>query len=634
MTIPVDCPHCETRFQLQPDTVGKPTRCPVCKEFFVVAPADEPLPAPKPAPAPRQPARAERPYERVESGAPVAPIFEDEPRPAPRPPAVKAPAQPAGGPREVVWWDESAAPPAPADDAPVRATRQMRAEHAAGGSDDGDDADFIRRRPARRSYGQYVAGGLALGVVGLLAAGVFGVFRAGELREDRAAEAAQLAYDDGQFPQASEQFAKLAEAFPASPQLERYRFLAALAQLQQTASAPGLADDPAPAEQSFTKFLADHGESALAKPGEGFGGDVVSAGKKVADAVADSTATRLKRFQADRTKLGELGAVESRTAELKRLIPAVEKFRGPQSADLASVSAKAGELEALAAKERHRLEVLAPYRDLDRDPTAPKIEAFEAVLANEKLAQDAEALGMVASAEKRLRELVRAEVKGTAAQAAPVEMYPPILLNAPLSLAPPETYLPFPADTLQSGGGRAVFAVDRGIATALDARTGEALWGARVGPPTATGSRRSADVPVPLTLGEMPAALVASEFGLTARDARTGEAVWHQAFPRGDRRRAGGRRRARLRPLEGRNGHGGRTRRGGRHLPGEPARAATPGGGADHHAGVGHGARGARVAVHPRRHQARVRLRDRPRGRRRFSPVAALPGSAADRSPA
>jgi len=63
------CPHCQSKFKLPGEKVGKKIRCPKCKEVFAVevlggspkpaapkpAPAPAPKPDPKPAPAPAPP---------------------------------------------------------------------------------------------------------------------------------------------------------------------------------------------------------------------------------------------------------------------------------------------------------------------------------------------------------------------------------------------------------------------------------------------------------------------------------------------------------------------------------------------------------------------------------------------------
>src|SRR5437773_6749656 len=61
VTIPVQCPHCESEFQLSPDLVGKTMRCPIpdCREVFEVRAAGRPTePTPEP-PTPEPVAVAE-----------------------------------------------------------------------------------------------------------------------------------------------------------------------------------------------------------------------------------------------------------------------------------------------------------------------------------------------------------------------------------------------------------------------------------------------------------------------------------------------------------------------------------------------------------------------------------------------
>ena len=65
MAIVVSCPHCETKFNLQPDMVGKSMRCPnlECRQVFTVKtqgreiepPKSDPVPAPQARPMPSRP---------------------------------------------------------------------------------------------------------------------------------------------------------------------------------------------------------------------------------------------------------------------------------------------------------------------------------------------------------------------------------------------------------------------------------------------------------------------------------------------------------------------------------------------------------------------------------------------------
>ena len=70
MTIPVDCPHCETRFQLSLEMAGKSMRCPECREVFVVQSAAAPVEVPP---------SDDRPFERIEADDFAAPVRDDAP---------------------------------------------------------------------------------------------------------------------------------------------------------------------------------------------------------------------------------------------------------------------------------------------------------------------------------------------------------------------------------------------------------------------------------------------------------------------------------------------------------------------------------------------------------------------------
>ena len=48
--LPVECPHCEATFRLDPDTLGKAIRCPECRQPFT-ATALKPPAAPTPVAA-------------------------------------------------------------------------------------------------------------------------------------------------------------------------------------------------------------------------------------------------------------------------------------------------------------------------------------------------------------------------------------------------------------------------------------------------------------------------------------------------------------------------------------------------------------------------------------------------------
>ncbi len=531
----VECPHCESEFHLNPDLAGKTIPCPSCRLPFTVTAAAALVPP------------ADLPYERVEAAMtdlPAAEVPTDRSRPAPPvalplpprtvPTAAPLPsAIPLPAPAEVAWSDDLAPPPGTRS-RPAGATRTQPQTQGANaprspGNDPDDGEEFIRRRPRRRSWAGPVAAVLAAAIVLVGGGSGVGLWRHAVLKEQRAVEAAKLAYADAKFEEARTQYQALLSEFPDSPAAGEYRFFVALAGLQMTAGGTTVRDDPAPARRAFDQFVADFGADPLARPGAGFGSDVLSAGKRVAEATADHAQDHLKLFQADRKKLPELATAEEASAAGKALLPVAAKYRDATSVDLDSVAKRFADLDATAAGERHRLAVLEPWRTLPDDPTAPKIEAFEAVLVAEKLSADAEARGIVTTAEEALRKIDRYTAVNLLPAPCPPDPAPPVLFTAPLALANGEAFLPLPADP-DPAAGPVVFALDRGVLYALDARTGSPLWGTRIAAPTA--DRRAADLPVPVTVGESAAVLVAGEVagrpGVCARAARTGDPVWYQ----------------------------------------------------------------------------------------------------------
>lgn len=61
--LPVDCPFCQTKYQVREDKAGKAARCKVCRKYFRVneprrSPTTTPKPPPPPLPRQRLSARA------------------------------------------------------------------------------------------------------------------------------------------------------------------------------------------------------------------------------------------------------------------------------------------------------------------------------------------------------------------------------------------------------------------------------------------------------------------------------------------------------------------------------------------------------------------------------------------------
>src|SRR5262249_43906617 len=125
--------------------------------------------------------------------------------------------------------------------------------------------------------------------------------------EAELARQADEQYKAGDYSAAAKTYDQLAREYPGSNDRGRYEFLSALAPLQRGVQSVAVKEDPGPAIARVLAFIETHKDSPLAKPGEGgFGGEVLAAGRKVADDAAEHAEGRLKAFRADRSKSGEL----------------------------------------------------------------------------------------------------------------------------------------------------------------------------------------------------------------------------------------------------------------------------------------------------------------------------------------
>ncbi|MFO0848911.1 MAG: PQQ-binding-like beta-propeller repeat protein [Gemmataceae bacterium] len=574
MTIPVVCPHCDTRFQLSDELLGKSMRCPNpdCREVFTVAAEVAPPSAPVPPPPAVEPAApplpttigqvadfvpvleaepayapaADQPYERVETAAfvPVkaeefaapppaapardaAPVAPTVPTAAPIPTATLLPkGKPGipvakGGPKEVVW----------AGDGPVAPPPGLAAEPLpAAALDEEDDGEaFVRTRRKRgRAWPKVVFGLLTVSLLGVFAFIGFGYLRYEAKTEERMAVEAEEAYKDGKYPEAQQKYKDVLTKYPDSRDAEKYKFFASLAELQGAVGAVTTRDNPAPAMKAFDGFVAAHADSTFARPESGYGTDITQVGRKLSDALADHGNDHLKTFRADRKKLDELAVVEKSAEDGKKLIPTADKFRNKQDASLAPQLAKFEELEKSVKWERHRLDVLAPFRGLPQDPNInhDKIEEFRVALQKNELAADPEAQQMQADANAALLRVVGKYGRlGVPAQVPPPDANPPVLISAPVTGSPDPSSLPDESPDR-------VFAVSRGVLYALDLKTGAVAWGCRVAPPTA--DPQALDLPARVSVGDGAADWVLvpglrdGRPVLTARVALTGQPVWEQ----------------------------------------------------------------------------------------------------------
>lgn len=625
MSIVVECPHCDSQYNLQPDLIGKSMRCPNpdCREIFTVQPVAAKPPAPQPpakpepaneasepfltilqgeaVPPPPLPTRSpvqksepflevvkEQPfllkaepdlvpileddaptaaYHRVEA-EPLAPILEGEalsppvqtqpvlkslpakllvpilegepiaPPPEARPTPKPLPAKPQpkvfaaevvedeplvaaviedepAGPKVKDW--KRAAPP-PAEEAKPEPKRVARRD------DDSSQFDELLL-PNRRGPGVWKWVLIGLVVVGI-GIGIYIPYQnyLNELhREENLAKQASEEFKKQNYPEALKIYDELQAAFPGSKDTDKYQFFGKLSDVHTTISAVTARDNPAEGQKKYDSFLKEYQDSPLSKPTDtGYGVDVFDAGRKLVDNYAENADQSLKTFVTGRRQKRELlDVAEKSAADGRGLLPTVERYRIKEVKPLDDRKVRFDELTARVARERERLLVIDPFRDLTKDPTDQRIAQFVGVLKQARFDTDEEALQLIADAKAELRRLIRGVQEFRAPAAAPPDPAGGLLfVSSPLG----QSTLPVIASP--DAQPEAFFATVRGVLHAFDPDSGNLLWATRVG-------RSVIDLPArfPERSGLPAMVLVPVDrngFGLTAFVARTGVAKWHQ----------------------------------------------------------------------------------------------------------
>jgi hypothetical protein len=480
VNLDAECPRCAFRMQLPMAMAGRSIRCPNpdCGAMFEVPPpvAEVIVPAkPKPKPAAAKP----KPKEVRWSDA-------DEPKAKPKP-------------KEVRWSEEPK--PAEEPDEPIRA---------------------VPRRKKQSRSPMILAGLAAMLMLGAAGFVVF-LFLSREKAERRSAEAAELAYRSGEYAEARRGFAELASNHEGSENLPRYRFFASLSQLQSDVQQLKADGSPEEAYTSFAQFLEQFGESPLAKPGDGHGGDIVVLAQKLAGVARDFCEGLLKEHRRRRDDTTPLDTSAKFAQRARTLLAEVERFRDKDTPPSKDILSKFDAFDADWNTERRRATALAEWRTKLAAPSQAALDEFQTGMAALGLAGDAHAQSMLAAARQVLAERIRFMPNYRAA------------VPFPASDSPRFSSVPVPGSPRPRKGDSAAMDVAFGFAGgclfACDAATGEFLWGRRIGP--ATLPRAMLDVPTIAPelspLGE--AALVAFPHGLAAFKLRTGEPLWYQSLP-------------------------------------------------------------------------------------------------------
>ncbi|MCE9563110.1 MAG: PQQ-binding-like beta-propeller repeat protein [Planctomycetes bacterium] len=512
MSIVAQCPHCETKFNLEPEMAGKKMRCPNfdCQQVFKVQASARPTepepspppPPPKPVPPPAAP-RVARPTVPAKPKAPDSSVTPERPaKPRPQPPV----AQPKV--KEVVWSEDADLPPPP-----PKAKKPVRA--VVDEPEDIDDRPILRRKK-KKSRGPVILIGML--VVVITVAGFIGlkVLKFQGDSEEALAKQAEADYKKPDYPVAQKAFQKLAEEYPNSDNAPKYKFFADLAGLQLAVKSAANRENPEPVFDKLKQFIEANKGSEFAKHTTGYGRDIYESGKKVGEDLA--------AYAEERVKAKELEKVDKSVASGRELLTLVEPFKAPDDSPLDSVRKSLDQAEAGAKRERDRTAALAKASRQLETVSDAMIQMVEGELTAAGFIADPDAQAMIVAARGKLRESVKYVAEPVAPRAAPLSSAATILFVSPIGQTrrgpaagpgdpPPSVFL----------------AVARGILYALEEDSGALVWAVRVGTEI---TEPPAVARITLDDGPTDLAVVASNAGgvpaLTAYVVKTGEARWYQ----------------------------------------------------------------------------------------------------------
>jgi outer membrane protein assembly factor BamB len=520
VSIVVQCPHCETKFTLQPEMAGKSMRCPNldCRQVFTVKdpgrPTEPPAPLPpEPPPAVTKPKKAERATEKPRP-APAAKreVVEAEIVEA----AVVAPPKV----KEVVWSEGKDVPPPKG-----KSKKPVRASAVA----EDDDPTLIRRKSKKaKSRGPWILIGMCVAIVVLIGGGVFYVLQTQGKTKDKLVKQAEEEYKKADYAAAQKTYDKLHAEFPDDEDSPKFKFFGDLCAMQITVRAVTNREEPSAALEKFLKFTKDTKDSPFAKPATGYGRDILEAGKKLVEDITAHAEDRVTEYRKDRSKSGELDRGDKAIASGRDLLPVLEKFRAGDDPPLDPYRPGFDKVEKLVKHERARTAAITKATKQLEKLSDAAIQLAEGDLSAAGFLEDDEAQALLAAAKGRLREMVKFEAEEVPPRAAPTSATATVLFVTPVGATRRA-----PSSVVGDNVQPVIFlAVARGILYALDEETGTLKWALRVGPdvtdpPTVTR--------VELDTGPADLALVTSNAGgepaLAGYVVETGVARWYQPLP-------------------------------------------------------------------------------------------------------
>jgi outer membrane protein assembly factor BamB len=423
------------------------------------------------------------------------------------------------GPKEINWQDEQSAAPPPGTKEPAKPKKKVFKE---------DTSEIpVRSRKAKSGAGKMVLTGLGLLLV-LVVGGVVGIFIfQGMKNEEKEALAAVEVYKAGNYPEAQRKYDELAKVYPKSKDFGKYSYFGQMSAMRASVNVVTVKENPDPAIAALNEFLTKHGDDDLSKPESGYGADIVQAGNKLLESIAEFGNSCIKRYKEDRTKNAEVQKAQQAVATGRELITKLERFREKNDPGFDAARSKFDGVDTAIRMENERLAVLAPWQELAQDPTDLLIAEFEKEMKKANLQADPDVLKLAAKAKAELRNRVKFIVEVSAAQAATNDN------GTVLAVAPTIRGTPRLAAN-ETGTGEVVTTVARGVLYVMDANSGDRLWTERI---ATDPSAKQAPVPLRITFGDtandwlLVPTLLDGVAAVTARRTRTGEAVWQQPLP-------------------------------------------------------------------------------------------------------
>lgn len=359
---------------------------------------------------------------------------------------------------------------------------------------------FVFDEPAPRQRGAWSMALLLVLVLGLIAGGTYLVVNRIARSEEILRTDAEREYAAGSFRTAAKKYEELGTKFGKSSRSSEYQFLAALAGLHEVASRSP--PEPSATMESATAFVQNFGRDPLLKDRR----------DELASVLATTANEFISQAQAAVTSDAEIGRVPELVQKATAAVRLAERYPS-RDADPAALNAKIDTINATRVAIQNRQGNIGQVVALLK-AAKPDLDAARALIRRHQLDREPSVMAALADAE-RVASAIKYEVLNRPAQpSAPTETVPSVMLEPALPL-------------VAEGQSETILSMSRGLLYALDSRTGQRQWIARVGLDLA-----GLPIRVAANGGESELVLVPSTESpsLSARDLKTGAVRWHQTL--------------------------------------------------------------------------------------------------------